>query len=155
GLAKLVDALSGNSALVTMSRHQTESGVVFGTASYMSPEQARGAAVDHRSDVFSFGIVLYEMLSGRPPFRAKTSIDTLHAILHAPAPRLHLGSAIAGDLQRIVDKCLLKEPGERYQGMSDLVVDLRAARRKLESAPLTAFGTAMPAHGETKRVRIA
>ena len=127
-------------------------GMVLGTVSYMSPEQAQGAAVDYRSDVFSSGIVLYEMLAGRRPFAGRTSIDTLHAILNIPAPPLPptVGAAMA-DLQRIIDKCLAKHPGERYQGMRDVVVDLRAARRRLDSPPMTADAT--PASRSTLSAR--
>ena len=141
GLAKLVDALDGESR-ETVARQVTEAGMILGTVSYMSPEQAQGAAVDYRSDVFSSGIVLYEMLAGRRPFAGRTSIDTLHAILNMPAPPLPptVGAATP-DLQRIIDKCLAKHPGERYQGMRDVVVDLRAARRRLDSPPMTADAT--------------
>src|SRR5262249_22743872 len=137
GLAKLVDVLGGE-ARETVARQATESGMVLGTVSYMSPEQAEGASVDHRTDVFSFGVVLYEMLAGHRPFAGRTTIDTLHAILNAPTPPLpdSLGPAPA-DLQRIVDKCLAKAPSERYQGMRDAVVDLRAARRRLGSLPMS------------------
>jgi eukaryotic-like serine/threonine-protein kinase len=135
GLAKLVDALSGDSGGQTVLKAETDPGMVLGTVTYMSPEQARGAKVDSRSDVFSFGIVLHEMLTGRPPFRGHTGIDTMHAILHDPVPALPaLGGTVTGDLQRVLDKCLAKDPDERYQGMRDVVVDLRAARRRLDSA---------------------
>jgi eukaryotic-like serine/threonine-protein kinase len=132
GLAKLIETLSGERDRTQTAPHSTEGGMVLGTASYMSPEQARGDTVDQRSDIFSFGIVLYEMLAGRVPFHGKSGIDTLHAILHEPAPPLPPLVASA-DLQRIVDKCLAKDPTERYQGMRDLAVDLRSARRRLES----------------------
>ena len=133
GLAKLAEPIGAESAVTTMSLRETESGLVLGTASYMSPEQARGGSVDQRSDVFSFGVVLYEMLDGRRPFRAKTGIETLHAIIYDSTPPLTVTSTVAGDLSRIVNKCLAKEPENRYQGMRDLVVDLCAARRRLES----------------------
>jgi tetratricopeptide (TPR) repeat protein/TolB-like protein len=138
GLAKLVEALSGDSGGVTIAKAETDPGMVLGTVSYMSPEQARGAKVDHRSDIFSFGVLLHEMLTGRPPFRGNAGIDTMHAILHDPVPPLPpLGGTVSAeatsDVQRILEKCLAKDPGERYQGMRDIVVDLRAARRRLES----------------------
>jgi tetratricopeptide (TPR) repeat protein/TolB-like protein len=143
GLAKLVDALSGDSAGVTMVKAGTDPGMVMGTVSYMSPEQARGGKVDHRSDIFSFGILLYELLTGRAPFRGDTSVDTMHAILHTPVPPLPpLGPAVtpeaASDIQRVLEKCLAKDPADRYQGMRDVVVDLRAARRRLESSGTSA-----------------
>jgi serine/threonine protein kinase/Tol biopolymer transport system component len=138
GLAKLVDALDGESR-ETVTRQVTEPGMVLGTVSYMSPEQAQGAVVDYRTDVFSFGIVLYEMLAGCRPFAGRTAIDTLHAILNMPAPPLPpTVNTAAAELQPIIDKCLAKHPDERYQGMRDVVVDLRAARRRLDSVPMTA-----------------
>jgi serine/threonine protein kinase len=135
GLAKLLDPVDRGAE--THAGTLTEVGTVLGTVSYMSPEQTRGSRVDHRSDVFSFGIVLYEMLSGHLPFRGHARIDTMHAILHDPPPLLPsaVGPA-ADDLHRILEKCLAKEPDDRYQGMRDLAVDLRAARRRLDSSQL-------------------
>src|SRR5262249_59643044 len=86
GLAKLVDVLSGDSGGQTVLKNETDPGIVLGTATYMSPEQARGGKVDHRSDIFSFGIVLHEMGAGRPPFRGKTCIATNHALIHDHVP---------------------------------------------------------------------
>ena len=137
GLAKLIAPLDGDTGGETFAMAGgTDPGLVLGTVSYMSPEQAAGGRVDHRTDVFSFGIMLYELLTGAPPFRGSTSIDTLHAILNLPAaPLPPLKPAdVTGDIQRIIDKCLVKEPAGRYQGMRDLAVDLRAARRRLETA---------------------
>ena len=139
GLAKLVAVLSGDGEEFTAVA--TTPGIVLGTAVYMSPEQARAGRVDHRSDVFSFGVMLYEMLAARLPFREQSGVETLNAILHAPAPLLPpLGPAVSKEasleLQRILDKCLAKDPAERYQGMRDVVVDLRAAWRHLESGPM-------------------
>jgi serine/threonine protein kinase/tetratricopeptide (TPR) repeat protein len=137
GLAKLVEPLSaGGSESATRSARDTEPGVVLGTLLYMSPEQARAARVDHRTDVFSFGVVLFEMLSGRRPFDGTSQLEILQAIVGGPTPRLEPPldrSLDIGELQRILDKCLAKDPGDRYQSMKDLVVDLRAARRRLES----------------------
>lgn len=137
GLAKLIAPLDGDSGRETMAMGGgTDPGLVMGTVSYMSPEQAGGGAVDHRSDVFSFGILLYELLTGVLPFRTKTSIDTLHAILNLPAPPLPTltPAEVTSEVQRILDKCLAKDPRGRYQGMKDLAVDLRAARRHLDTA---------------------
>ncbi|MBI1876206.1 MAG: protein kinase [Acidobacteria bacterium] len=138
GLAKLVEPLGGDLSGETHLEGRTDPGVVLGTVAYMSPEQARAAKVDHRSDIFSFGIVVYEMLAGRPPFRAASGLDTLHAMLNAePPPVGPLGPQVSAeataDIQRLLDKCLAKDTASRYQGMRDLVVDLRAARRRLES----------------------
>ena len=141
GLAKLIAPLSGQTSANTFAAQAvTDPNLVMGTVSYMSPEQARGGTIDHRSDIFSFGIVLYEMLAGAPPFSGPSSVETLHAILHAaptplPALRTTLAADLASELQRIVDKCLEKDPESRYQGMKDLVVDLRAVRRRLDSGP--------------------
>ncbi len=146
GLAKLIAPLDGDTGGETFAMGAgTDPGLVMGTVSYMSPEQAAGGHVDHRSDIFSFGIMLYELLTGTPPFRASTSIDTLHAILNLPAAPLPTlkPPEVTGDIQRIIDKCLVKEPSGRYQGMKDLAVDLRAARRRLETAGVS------PASGPT------
>jgi tetratricopeptide (TPR) repeat protein/TolB-like protein/predicted Ser/Thr protein kinase len=147
GLAKLIDALSGDSGGETIVKAETDPGMVMGTVTYMSPEQARGGKVDHRSDIFSFGVLLHEMLTGRPPFRGNTGIDTMHAILHSPVPALPaLGPTVTAeataDVQRILEKCLAKDPADRYQGMRDVAVDLRAARRRLESTGVSAISAA-------------
>ena len=137
GIAKLIEG-AGDAGGETRISDGTGVGVVLGTTTYMSPEQARGNRVDYRSDIFSFGIVLHEMLAGRLPFQGRSSIETASAILHEPAPRLpSLGpgivSDVSADIQRVVDKCLEKDPRERYQSMKDVAVDLRAARRRLET----------------------
>jgi len=133
GLAKLLNPREETDT--TMAGGLTDAGLVLGTVTYMSPEQTHGAALDHRSDVFSFGIVLFEMFAGEPPFRGRTRVDTMHAILHDPAPPLPVSAGpVADELQRILDKCLAKEPDDRYQGMRDLVVDLRTTRRRLDSS---------------------
>ena len=139
GLAKLLKPLSGSDNNLTAAA--TEAGIVLGTVDYMSPEQARGATIDHRTDIFAFGVLLYELFSGAVPFRGRTSIDTIHAILHSQPPPLRPQSVPASavdDIQRIVDKCLAKDPDDRYQGMKDVIVDLRAARRRLDTASIVA-----------------
>ena len=107
----------------------------MGTVSYMSPEQAQGRNVDHRSDIFGFGIVLHEMLTGKLPFRGPSALETLSAIINAPTPELELKNHqdMAPELQRVMNRCLAKEPEERYQTTKDVAVDLRVARRRLES----------------------
>jgi TolB-like protein/predicted Ser/Thr protein kinase len=139
GLAKLLDRESDEAAAAE-TRHRTATGLVMGTAGYMSPEQAQGKPADHRADVFAFGAVLFEMLSAEAPFRRDSDLETIHAIITAPAPpvRLPVEGETASELRRIVQKCLAKDPRDRYQTMRDLVVDLRDVGRRLEpsSAPL-------------------
>ncbi len=137
GLAKLLEPFrplaSGESEAETATlRGETDPGQILGTVSYMSPEQARGEAVDHRSDIFSFGVVLYEMLTGKLPFRGKTGTDTLTAILRDPAPRLS-GIESSEELQHVVNRCLAKRPDERYQTTNDLLADIRRTKRDTES----------------------
>src|SRR5499426_954937 len=107
--------------------HSTEPGVVMGTVSYMSPEQARGLKVDHRTDIFSLGVMLYEMISGRRPFEGATTADVIAAILDKePAPLTALKKAAPSELERIIRHCLEKNPGQRYQSARDLASDLKA-----------------------------
>ena len=159
GLAKLTEPASEEAATASVGRAPTEPGVVLGTAAYMSPEQARGARVDHRTDVFSLGVTLFEMVTGRPPFRGGSGVETMHAILTQPIPRLGLTlpDATVSAVQRVVDKSTAKDPDERYQGMKDLVVDLRAARRLLESTgsvAATSGAAASAAHAPRHARRI-
>jgi tetratricopeptide (TPR) repeat protein/TolB-like protein/predicted Ser/Thr protein kinase len=147
GLAKLVEPAEAESETATVHSPQTEPGMVMGTVSYMSPEQARGRHVDHRSDVFSFGVMLFEMLAGSVPFHGQSQIDTLHAILANPLPPLPALAGVpveaTGEVHRVITKCTAKDPDDRYQGMKDVVVDLRAVRRRLESSSIVAT-TAVP-----------
>jgi serine/threonine protein kinase/tetratricopeptide (TPR) repeat protein len=137
GLAKVLEPV-GDGSTMTLNVPRTREGTVVGTAAYMSPEQARGGRVDHRTDIFALGVTLYEMVTGRPAFSGRSTLDTLQAVLTQQVPPL---AALAGgapdalaELQRIIAKCTAKEPDDRYQGMKDLVVDLRAARRRFESS---------------------
>jgi serine/threonine-protein kinase len=105
----------------------TQMGSPFGTASYMSPEQARGEAADERSDIFSLGVVMYEMLTGRLPFKGKTSVDVMHSVLHdEPAA---MGAAVPASLQQIVLRAMAKDKTARYQSADQLLEDLRALVR--------------------------
>ncbi|MFN8093818.1 MAG: protein kinase [Vicinamibacteria bacterium] len=136
GLAKLVRPRPPfESGADTPAWGDTDPGRIVGTAAYMSPEQVRGAEVDARSDLFAFGALLYEMLSGEPAFRRESGVETLHAVLKEPAPRLHDGDlgAAAPVLQRVLDRCLAKNPSDRYSSASDLTADLREARRRLDA----------------------
>src|SRR5579863_5459452 len=103
----------------------TKSGVVIGTVAYMSPEQLRGKAVDHRSDIFSVGAILYEMLTGRRAFRGETEVDTITAVLREDPPEINLEqSRVPASFRQIVRHCLEKEPGNRFQSARDLAFAL-------------------------------
>lgn len=124
GLAKLIKP-SGSDSEHTA--ELTALGSPFGTASYMSPEQAKGEPADARSDIFSLGIVMYEMLTGGLPFKGKTSVDVMHSVMHdEPKP---LGESVPPRLQQIVSKALAKNPSARYQSSEVLLEDLRALVR--------------------------
>jgi len=106
----------------------------MGTIAYMSPEQARGDELDARTDLFSFGTVLYEMAAGRRPFTGKTSALVFHAILaQTPEPPSELNPALPPEFDRIVTKELEKDPSNRYQRASDIKADLNRLKRNLES----------------------
>src|SRR5579864_1408588 len=125
GLAKLTQAEpSAQTSLPTLT-HVTEAGVVMGTAGYMSPEQVRGIAVDARSDIFAFGAILYEMLSGKRAFRGDTAADTMSAILKEDPPELNeTNRNISPALERVVHHCLEKNPEARFHSASDIAFDL-------------------------------
>jgi DNA helicase-2/ATP-dependent DNA helicase PcrA len=137
GLAKLIEqrqrTLTADSAEKTLIQVKTQSGMILGTVNYMSPEQLQGQRVDLRCDIFSFGIVLYEVLTGRCPFAHKNRIDAMHAILHEePKPPHHIKSDLPFDLQRILFRALAKEPEHRYQTIKELSSDLKALKHELE-----------------------
>ncbi len=105
----------------------TEAGIVLGTAGYMSPEQVRGQETDHRSDIFSFGLILYEMLEGRRAFSGESSIEMMSAILKDEPPELSAaGKKLPPGVARVVEHCLEKEPGQRFQSAEDLIFALEA-----------------------------
>ncbi len=126
GLAKLTEEVSEDGATVT-SAGQTMAGQMVGTLAYMSPEQAEGTNVDHRSDIFSLGIVLYQMATGTQPFQGPTFVSTLSAILKdTPPPIVDRNQSLPGALGDLVERCLAKEPGDRYQSAAELRDDLQA-----------------------------
>jgi hypothetical protein len=128
GLAKqtvpATTAAPGATAVMTM----TQPGMVMGTAGYMSPEQVRGEATDHRSDIFSFGAVLYEMIAGKRAFQARTSaVETMNAILHEDPPEIEAdSSSVPPALGTVVRRCLEKRPEQRFQSAADLAFALQA-----------------------------
>ncbi len=129
GLAKQAigeAGLSGQSATVAAPT-PTQPGTVMGTVGYMSPEQVRGQTVDHHSDIFSLGAILYEMISGKRAFKGDTSVETMNAILKEDPPELNeSGLNVTPGLDRIVRHCLEKEPGQRFQSARDLAFDLES-----------------------------
>ena len=152
GLAKLVAererALAADSEQKTLIRGvETESGTLMGTVNYMAPEQLLGQRVDRRCDVFSFGVVLCEMLTGTAPFVHDNRIDTMHAILHRD-PRIPGagGNELPIDLQRILTKALAKTPKDRYQSVDDLAAELKTLKRELD------LGKTLPIPARTRLV---
>ena len=133
GVAKLTDAHAVDRDAQTINLVQTAPGTLLGTAAYMSPEQARGREMDGRTDVWSLGVVLYEMVAGQIPFEHETASDVIAAILKTEPPPL---SAVVEDvpleLERITGKALEKNQDERYQGIKDMVVDLRRLKKQLD-----------------------
>jgi eukaryotic-like serine/threonine-protein kinase len=126
GLARIIASESVGDANATMTVDGVRLAPVLGTAAYMSPEQARGLRVDHRSDIFSLGVVLHEMLAGFVPFRRSTPAETLGAIVHDEPPKLTGVAPVTPALERIVRHCLEKDPEHRFQSVRDLMFDLDA-----------------------------
>ena len=125
GLAKLFEPSARASEARTQTTPLTDAGMVVGTAAYMSPEQAEGREVDARSDIFSFGTVLYEMVTGRRPFVGDSSLSVMAKILNEdPAPPSGVVAAVSSDVERTILRCLRKDPARRYQTMADLKVAL-------------------------------
>ncbi len=139
GLAKLLDDSEETPKTAMHRTDLTEVGVPYGTATYAAPEQARGDRVDKRADIFSTGVLLYEMLTGTWPFRGKTTIDVRHAVLHdAPRPVSELRKELLpARLQQILDRCLAKEPRDRYQKIDELRDDLRGVLQEVSTSETT------------------
>jgi serine/threonine-protein kinase len=137
GLAKLTERTAAapevNSQAETIARLSTEPGVVMGTASYMSPEQARGQKVDHRTDIFSLGVVLYEMLAGQRPFVGANVAETIAAVLRdEPQPLSQHSPDCPAPIEGIVKRCLAKNLEQRYRAAGELSAELKAARAAIE-----------------------
>ena len=133
GLAKLIEAQapSNDSGARTIAKADTDPGTVMGTAAYMSPEQARGQKVDARTDIFSLGVVIYEMIAGRPPFEGETASHVIVSILEKEPALLTRSSPDApSELERIVTKALAKDKDERYQTVKDLLIDLKRLKQR-------------------------
>jgi serine/threonine protein kinase/tetratricopeptide (TPR) repeat protein len=135
GLAKLTDATgsSADTEAPTRALVNTGAGTVMGTATYMSPEQAKGVAIDARTDLWSLGAMLYEMTTGHVPFKGETPTETISLILQKePPPMARYADDIPEELERIVEKALTKDVDERYQTAKDLLIDLKHLKRKIE-----------------------
>ena len=129
GLAKLLEPAHANPTdkTVTVQERHTRPGVVLGTVGYMSPEQVRGLPTDHRTDIFAFGAILYEMVAGKPAFQSGTDADTQAAILREEPPHLSLSNAsVPPALEQIIWHCVEKEPQQRFQSASDIAFNLQA-----------------------------
>jgi serine/threonine-protein kinase len=132
GLAKLAERPEGVAASLNVS-FETSPGLVVGTVDYMSPEQAQGLKVDERTDIWSLGVVLFEMVTGRLPFKGKTQSHTLVSILEQQLPPLVHGPDVPVELERILTRALNKSRDERYQTFNEMLADLRTLQRDLNS----------------------
>jgi len=148
GLAKLLEpTVSPTDDVGEMeTKLKTRDGLVMGTVSYMSPEQARGETIDARSDIFSFGILFYEMISGRSPFQKKSVAESLSAVLHETPNALSSSTELPVDVRRVLRKALAKDVSERYQSMKDVAIDVKEIR----DDNLTASRPAMPMEAPSK-----
>lgn len=152
GLAKLIEPKNAEpptedleEAATAMMEH-TRPGMVMGTIGYMSPEQVQGKGVDQRSDIFSFGCILYEVATGVKPFAGDSVIDSLHRIVYAQTPPIKDSNPNAPvELQRIIRKCLAKDSAQRYQSIKDVAIDLRELLKEYDSQPTVSGSFAQPA----------
>ena len=148
GLAKLEEprAMMADSSATTFVDANTMPGMVMGTAQYMSPEQARGLDVDHRTDIFSLGVVLYEMVTGDAPFTGDEIIEVMAAIAHRqPTPLSKLAPKAPAQLEKIVNQAMQKDRDQRYRNAADLVADLKELKQELEAkAWLARFPNGFP-----------
>ncbi|HEY8712308.1 MAG TPA: protein kinase, partial [Thermoanaerobaculia bacterium] len=140
GLAKLnVTKSAEGASQATAVRHDTREGALLGTVGYMSPEQVQGKVVDHRSDIFSFGCILYEAATRRRPFEADSDVDVMHKILHdKPVPIDEIAPQVPAELRRVIRRCMAKDPEKRYQSMKDLSLELSEIVEEFEELSASA-----------------
>ncbi len=154
GVAKLVGVQHSDEVRSPSGRRTlTEPSTLLGTVGYMSPEQIEGFALDHRTDIFSLGCIIHESITGQAPFAGSTNAETMHNIVHRPAPRISVGgSRLNAMLQRILDRCLAKDREQRYDSARDLALDL------FEAASIATPGKRKPAFAgllRARRMRVA
>jgi eukaryotic-like serine/threonine-protein kinase len=143
GIAKLIEQERTVPQAETLAMTLTEKGMLLGTSHYMSPEQARGKQVDARTDIWSFGVVLYEMIAGVPPFKGETASDCIAALLKTEPPPLALNAPdVPAQVEQIVLKALRKEREERYQSVEEMLAELRGVKDALETGQRLASATA-------------
>jgi Tol biopolymer transport system component len=155
GLAKAMEGDPSTSAAnsqlshsPTMSRHMTEAGMIMGTAAYMSPEQARGKAVDKRADIWAFGVVLFEMLTGRRLFTGETVSDTLAAVLREEVPWTRLPPDTPGTLVRLLHRCLARDPKQRLHSAADVRIEIEEVKAgPVDPAPAGRVGSSLTGRG--------
>jgi Tol biopolymer transport system component len=157
GLAKLRPGLVADESAtqgVTVAAASAP-GILLGTVGYMSPEQVEGRPTDHRSDVFSFGCLLYESVAGSRAFAGPSAIETLHRIANVDPLAVAAGlMAAPAELRRIVAKCLAKDPNDRYQSLKETAIDLRGLLRQLESGSVAAPAAPRPSSSSSRRVAL-
>ena len=152
GLAKITAAEATGDPNEISTQIHTDAGAVMGTIHYMSPEQALGRAVDRRTDVFSLGVVLYEMATGRRPFAGATATATIDQILHATPDSLsRLNPGIPPELERVIRRCLEKDRSRRYSSAQELLDDLRTLQRGLDHPPTPSGPSVAPARARWSR----
>ena len=151
GLAKLVQSPGGQpGAAAHTAATASDAGIIVGTAAFMSPEQAEGKPVDSRSDIFSFGAVLYEMATGQRAFRGDTAMSTMSAILRdEPKPVTAVRGEIPSELERVIKRCLRKDPARRFQTMADLKVALEELKEESDSGTLVGVPRAVASPART------
>ncbi|MGH9204916.1 MAG: serine/threonine protein kinase, partial [Vicinamibacterales bacterium] len=145
GLVKLLDSGPMTGGETGGHAHtETVPGVLMGTLAYMSPEQARSQAVDHRSDLFSLGVLLYEMLTGSRPFSGSSVVDMLISLVNTDPPPVSRVSGVSRGMDRLVAKALGKRPADRYQSAAEMMTELRAFSREMETPAFPFLAQASP-----------